>query len=255
MRARRYGVRTLLRGHSDLSLASTAFYLSGVFFAQLMLWVFPTKSGQQTGFLVLLSVAAGALALVFIVAGRLVPRWVALGLASLSAAIIIGTVFFNDYEFRAMNTGLLFYAILMYLVWFGPMWWARSFGYTWLVFYTVGMWVRFEPEVRPFLITLACTALMLAELLGVFKRRLEQNGLTDPLCGVWNKRAFEAAMQRAVAVAQRNDQPLSLAFLDLNGFKEVNDTHGHAKGDQVLKEFARGINSGVRPRLLRPHRG
>lgn len=240
-------MKALLRGQTDLSLASAAFYLSGVFFAQLMLWVFPAKTGQQGGFLVFLSVAAGVLAVLFIVLGRKVPRWVALGLASLSAAIIIGAVFLNDYEFRAMNTGLLFYAILMYLVWFGPMWWARAFGYTWLGIYAVGMWVQFDSDVRPFLVTLSCTAVMLAELVCVFKGRLEQNSLSDPLCGVWNKRAFEASLQRSVAVSQRNDRPLSLAFLDLNGFKEINDTRGHAAGDHVLQEFARGIDRNIRP--------
>jgi diguanylate cyclase (GGDEF)-like protein len=57
---------------------------------------------------------------------------------------------------------------------------------------------------------------------------------TDPLTGVANRRRFESDFQRLCALARRHNQRLSLAMLDIDHFKRVNDTHGHGVGDQVL---------------------
>jgi diguanylate cyclase (GGDEF)-like protein len=60
----------------------------------------------------------------------------------------------------------------------------------------------------------------------------------DPLTGLPNRAAFRDACQRARALAQRHREPLALAILDLDRFKSVNDTHGHAVGDEVLRRVA-----------------
>ena len=56
----------------------------------------------------------------------------------------------------------------------------------------------------------------------------------DALCPVYNRRAFEREVRREIAVAARFARPMSLVFLDLDDFKHVNDTFGHAAGDDVL---------------------
>ncbi|MBK9064897.1 MAG: diguanylate cyclase [Acidobacteria bacterium] len=63
---------------------------------------------------------------------------------------------------------------------------------------------------------------------------LERLALTDPLTGLANRRAFEEALSTETARATRHGKPLSLLFLDLDHFKDVNDRHGHAVGDEVL---------------------
>jgi len=67
---------------------------------------------------------------------------------------------------------------------------------------------------------------------------LEQRATTDDLTGVANRRRFREELAREVAVAERYGHPLSLLVLDLDGFKVVNDTHGHERGDEVLRAFA-----------------
>jgi two-component system cell cycle response regulator len=57
---------------------------------------------------------------------------------------------------------------------------------------------------------------------------------TDPLTGLGNRRAFEDALAREMARSRRHGMPLSLAVLDLDHFKRVNDVYGHAAGDDVL---------------------
>jgi len=69
-------------------------------------------------------------------------------------------------------------------------------------------------------------------------RALRTLAMTDPLTGVASRRAIEAALDRALALAASSGSPLSILMLDLDHFKSVNDRHGHAAGDRVLREAA-----------------
>ncbi len=68
----------------------------------------------------------------------------------------------------------------------------------------------------------------------------------DPLTGVGNRRALESKLAEIVAAHARNPEPSSLILLDLDNFKGVNDTHGHAKGDQILKSITEIVNLRIR---------
>jgi two-component system cell cycle response regulator len=70
--------------------------------------------------------------------------------------------------------------------------------------------------------------------------------LTDPLTGLWNYRYLRESLRREVERASRFGRMLTVLVLDLDHFKEVNDTYGHAAGDAVLSEFARRIRIGLR---------
>ena len=68
----------------------------------------------------------------------------------------------------------------------------------------------------------------------------------DPLTGLANRMMFDDFAGRRLALAQRQNRPLALLALDLDGFKAVNDTLGHAAGDMVLKTVARRLEDAVR---------
>jgi two-component system cell cycle response regulator len=70
--------------------------------------------------------------------------------------------------------------------------------------------------------------------------------LTDPLTGLWNYRYLREVLRREVERASRFGRMLTVLVLDLDHFKDVNDTYGHPAGDQVLGEFARRIRVGLR---------
>jgi len=72
----------------------------------------------------------------------------------------------------------------------------------------------------------------------------------DPLTGLANRGAFSEALGREVARARRHGGPLSLAVLDVDHFKAVNDRYGHAAGDQVLRGLAHAIAPLVRAEQL-----
>lgn len=77
-------------------------------------------------------------------------------------------------------------------------------------------------------------------------RELAVNANTDPLTGLANRRAFEEFRKAAIEQEFWKAQPLSVLMLDLDKFKYVNDTFGHAAGDQVLQEVARRWSEQIR---------
>lgn len=78
------------------------------------------------------------------------------------------------------------------------------------------------------------------------QERIEHLALHDPLTGLPNSRLLEDRLAQALAAARRARRSLGVLYMDLDGFKPVNDTHGHAAGDRVLKEFAARLKRALR---------
>lgn len=85
-----------------------------------------------------------------------------------------------------------------------------------------------------------------ARELAATRRLLEEQATTDPLTRLKNRRAFAEIGRRHFALARRHRHDLSLVMLDLDHFKEVNDTYGHPAGDRVLVEVAQILAGSVR---------
>jgi diguanylate cyclase (GGDEF)-like protein len=84
------------------------------------------------------------------------------------------------------------------------------------------------------------------ERLDAAKRSLGELAATDHLTDVYNRRAAEGRLAEDIARAQRGGETLTLALLDLDWFKSVNDEHGHPAGDVCLTHFAELLRSNVR---------
>jgi len=76
--------------------------------------------------------------------------------------------------------------------------------------------------------------------------RMESLIITDPLTGLLNRRGFYQAMEAALARNKRTAHPLAVIYLDLDGFKHINDSLGHAAGDELLKHVGAQLKSGLR---------
>ncbi|HEY6890807.1 MAG TPA: sensor domain-containing diguanylate cyclase [Solirubrobacter sp.] len=81
-------------------------------------------------------------------------------------------------------------------------------------------------------------------------RRTRHEADTDPLTGLANRRALERTLAAALGRAGARARSVGLLMLDLDGFKAINDTHGHAAGDEALREVARRLSRSVRERDL-----
>lgn len=77
-------------------------------------------------------------------------------------------------------------------------------------------------------------------------KRAREAALTDALTGIANRPALLDGLQRAIALQKREGIPFSLIYLDLDGFKRVNDLHGHATGDWVLRQVAATLAANAR---------
>jgi two-component system cell cycle response regulator len=93
-----------------------------------------------------------------------------------------------------------------------------------------------------FLLEPAAAALDSALLL----RKSEELSITDDLTKLYNSRYLNTTLRREVERGRRYRMPVSLIFLDLDGFKEVNDQHGHLSGSRTLVEVGAVIKSTVR---------
>src|SRR5260221_9764229 len=77
-------------------------------------------------------------------------------------------------------------------------------------------------------------------------KKLQLNAVTDPLTGLYNRRLFSETFDKELNRGRRYGSPLGLVVLDLHRFKEVNDKHGHLRGDEVLRAAAATLKKALR---------
>lgn len=75
-------------------------------------------------------------------------------------------------------------------------------------------------------------------VIGAFIKRLHQGASKDPLTGLYNRRCFYDRMNYEMEKMKRTKSPLTLALIDIDNFKTINDTYGHLEGDKVLVKLA-----------------
>ncbi len=140
-----------------------------------------------------------------------------------------------------------------------------EYGALWLVLATVydlhdpalvtdsGTYVALDQVTR---LILLGVSVMLATTLVRRAQRLQDASTHDRLTGLYNRLHFERALEAEIARAMRYDRPLAVAILDVDHFKAINDAHGHATGDRVLRMLsARLIHNLRRTDVVARHGG
>ena len=90
----------------------------------------------------------------------------------------------------------------------------------------------------------------LLQLLATENRTLAHHASTDPLTGIANRRALLHELEQLLDQAAQEERLLHVAFIDLDGFKAINDRFGHDAGDRFLIEMANRLKTGCRPEDL-----
>jgi diguanylate cyclase (GGDEF)-like protein len=80
----------------------------------------------------------------------------------------------------------------------------------------------------------------------MYSKKLKKLSLVDPLTGVDNRRSLSTLMQSELAYMKENDTPLSIILIDLDHFKQINDTYGHVAGDHVLQKVGNILRKNTR---------
>lgn len=91
--------------------------------------------------------------------------------------------------------------------------------------------------------------IVLAMINGMIRRHqdsLQEMATLDSLTHLHNRRAFDLLAAQALVEAERGPEPLTALLIDLDHFKQLNDTHGHLAGDEVLRQFARVLEGSLR---------
>src|SRR5262249_10234886 len=93
---------------------------------------------------------------------------------------------------------------------------------------------------------IAGSSVLASEALARVNSRLRRRLSTDPLTGLLNRAGLAARAARVRARAARGGKPVSIALIDLDGFKRVNDQRGHAAGDELLTDLGRAWRGELR---------
>jgi diguanylate cyclase (GGDEF)-like protein len=83
---------------------------------------------------------------------------------------------------------------------------------------------------------------------------LQVQSIRDPLTGLFNRRYMDESLERELKRASRNHRPLGLMMIDIDHFKNWNDTYGHDAGDALIREVARLVEHHTRGEDIAPRR-
>jgi diguanylate cyclase (GGDEF)-like protein len=188
-----------------------------------------------------LGLAIGAIALV--VAATVWWRGARLTDHEVHGALVLASVLVAALASRFVTAvgivalGPMIITICLYAGWFLPLRAARVHATVTLVLASGGALLAAPSGfVVPWLVVIVAAA-SLTEIQGRLAEQLRSAATTDPLTGLANRRAWEAEAGRALSHAVRTGEPVTIALLDLDHFKDVNDQAGHEAGDALLRDL------------------
>jgi diguanylate cyclase (GGDEF)-like protein len=143
---------------------------------------------------------------------------------------IVGVLALSRWQLRPQEAGPLFSPVVLAAI--------LTFAVIGLALLLVGQFVEISPVSASLAAVTVLTGMARAGLTVTERLRASRkDAVTDDLTGLGNRRHLLARLDRSIADAERDEEELALLLIDLDGFKELNDTLGHHAGDQVLRQI------------------
>jgi diguanylate cyclase (GGDEF)-like protein len=173
-------------------------------------------------------------ALVLLRWGTHLPRWTIHGFLFAGTVVVsLGALLSNDPGLTVATTSLYAWVVIYAAAFYDWPIAAAHFG-TVAAGLTLVLTLADSPKAPGTMVMILGSAAVSAGVVGWLARQLRAVASTDLLTGLPNRQAFEALLPRELARAERDGSSLCLAMVDVDGFKAINDTHGHQAGDHIL---------------------
>ncbi len=166
-----------------------------------------------------------------------------------AAHLLAGVVVSRAPRRSALDLCLLVFLLISGLQFIAKPFLAVSLGDSGVANYLHSVYGAYSQLLTAFLL-IANGVLMLLIIVRDEVAALTIRSETDTLSGLWNRRGFEDHSERALLSARRGGMPSALVVADLDRFKRINDTMGHAHGDAVIAAFARILTDNAEPRMV-----
>lgn len=226
--------------------------LAFIFAVILVFDFFDTSHGlYDVWFKVLGVILCLATVVVALVMGKDLPKWVGVVGVALHGLLTAYFMYYGDDFTNAAANMQEMPVMAMYLAWFYPRKRARLFSaiYVLLIIFASinGPYGDLDaPDTMREILRLSIFMSLCTELGAHWRQRIDSDAMIDELTGAVNRRGMSYRGEQEIERALRYNEPLSLALLDLDNFKIVNDTQGHSTGDAVLKNLVAQWKQGIR---------
>lgn len=195
-----------------------------------------------------MGVASSVIDVSFVTAGLASFLWVGVPHMAVNSKVLFDVYFMAlllaslryDWRLTALGGGLATLQYAALALWVGTTYDLNAPGYA---PYSLG---TFSWSIQAGRVVLLLGAAVGTSAVVLRAQHLRQLSATDRLTGLWNRGAFEDRLREEWSRARRHERALSLAILDLDHFKDFNDTHGHAAGDAALRSLAEALRAAVR---------
>lgn len=159
------------------------------------------------------------------------------------AVVLIAATWWDQQLHFAVRFDAVYFALIALVAWFTGPWSAGLLAGVAVIFGIFPDLMRFPESLSTGMVVWNGTATFVVYFTGVFllsslRRSWMEKQLaarTDPLTGLLNRRALHDVLEAELQRSRRYGRPLAFAYLDLDGFKEVNDRYGHEAGDRALR--------------------
>lgn len=238
--------RSAAEGPGHLTAPSlAAMFMSGAVLS-LLASVLPHGPGVDTPVVAAVASTGIPVALFLWVWGRRLDTWVFHLLLFCGTAIVGLGVYLGMGGGTAVAAAAFYVWITLYAFAFFR-WRAATAHLVWAACsFAVALAVSGNPAAPAEWLLIVGTAAVAGMVVGALRDQLHALASTDALTGLPNRQSLDELLERELARAHRGGRPLCLGVIDLDDFKEINDTHGHLVGDRTLSELTEAWKAGLR---------